>query len=174
MDTWYMATFVGKDQSGIVAKVTQALFEGGCNLGEASMTRLGGNFTIMMMVLSQGTEEGLEKIIEPVCKEFELRSHVDKIDGGLHKHCNPDVLISVHGADRAGIVASATGALAEAGLNILNLETDVGGKEDRPVYVMHLEGIAEKGIDALEKALETLEEEQGVQTHINPMDTMIG
>ena len=174
MNTWYMATFVGKDRSGIVAKVTKALFEGGCNLGEASMTRLGGNFTIMMMVSFEGTEEKLAQIIEPVCKEFDLRSHVDKINGELHKHYDPDVLISVHGADRAGIVASATGVLAEAGLNILNLETDVGGKADRPVYVMHLEGIAERGIDALEKALQTLEEEQGVQTHINPIDTLIG
>jgi glycine cleavage system transcriptional repressor len=174
MDTWYMTTFVGKDQSGIVAKVTQALYEGKCNLGEASMTRLGGNFTIMMMVLSNGTEEELEKIIEPVCKEFDLRGHIDKIVGELHKHTEPDVQISVYGADRAGIVAFATGALAEAGLNILNLETDVGGDEKSPVYVMHLEGVAENGIDALEKALENLEEEQGVQTHINPLDTLIG
>ena len=63
MNTWYMATFVGNDRSGIVAKVTKALFKGGCNLGEASMTRLGGNFTIMMMVSFDGPQEGLEKTL---------------------------------------------------------------------------------------------------------------
>ena len=34
--------------------VTRALFEGGCNLGEASMIRLGANFTIMLMVSYSG------------------------------------------------------------------------------------------------------------------------
>jgi len=43
-------TLVGKDRSGIVSHVTNALYEGGCNLGEALMMRLGGNFTIMLMV----------------------------------------------------------------------------------------------------------------------------
>ncbi|MCW8983520.1 MAG: amino acid-binding protein, partial [Gammaproteobacteria bacterium] len=41
MNNWYMVTLVGRDQKGIVSRVTKALFEGGCNLGEASMMRLG-------------------------------------------------------------------------------------------------------------------------------------
>ncbi|MCG7961385.1 MAG: amino acid-binding protein, partial [Candidatus Thiodiazotropha taylori] len=40
---WQMLTLVGEDQPGIVAQVTDALFRGGCTLGEASMLRLGGN-----------------------------------------------------------------------------------------------------------------------------------
>jgi len=47
---WYMLTLVGRDRPGIVARVTRALYAGGCHLGETSMMRLGGNFTIMMMV----------------------------------------------------------------------------------------------------------------------------
>ena len=50
MSHWYMVTLVGKDRPGIVAHVTNALYEEGCNLGETSMLRLGGNFSIMMMV----------------------------------------------------------------------------------------------------------------------------
>jgi len=34
---WHMLTVVGADRPGIVAKLTEALFRGGCNLGEASM-----------------------------------------------------------------------------------------------------------------------------------------
>ena len=49
MENWLMLTFVGKDRPGIVAKVSQVLFDMQGNLGEASMTRLGGNFTIMLM-----------------------------------------------------------------------------------------------------------------------------
>ena len=50
MQNWYMLTLVGKDRPGIVAEVSQTLFEAGGNLGEASMARLGGNFTVMLML----------------------------------------------------------------------------------------------------------------------------
>ena len=36
-----MLTLVGEDRTGIVAGVSQALFEAGCSLGEASMISLG-------------------------------------------------------------------------------------------------------------------------------------
>ena len=50
MENWLMLTLVGKDLPGIVAKISQAVFDLSGNLGETSMTRLGGNFTIMLMV----------------------------------------------------------------------------------------------------------------------------
>jgi peptide deformylase len=39
-EKWFMLTLVGKDRPGIVAQITRALYEGDCNLGEASMVRL--------------------------------------------------------------------------------------------------------------------------------------
>lgn len=56
---WYMVTLVGKDQKSIVSHVTAALYDGGGNLGETSMMRLGGNFTIMMMVEFSGRSKEL-------------------------------------------------------------------------------------------------------------------
>ena len=58
---WYMLTLVGEDRPGIVAKITATLFQAGCNLGEATMARLGGNFTVMLMVQHAGTLEGLRR-----------------------------------------------------------------------------------------------------------------
>lgn len=49
MKRWHMLTVVGRDRAGIVAALTDTLYRGGANLGEASMTRLGGNFTIMQI-----------------------------------------------------------------------------------------------------------------------------
>ena len=174
MCDWYMLTFVGRDRSGIVAKVTSAIFEGGGNLGEASMVRLGGNFTIMLMVQYDGSGESLEKILSPVCDALKLWKHVDRIEGELHHHLEPDVRISIYGADRAGIVAETTGALAEAGLNILNLESDVGGTADTPIYIMEIDGVAGKGIDVLETALDRLAREKNVETRLVPIDTLMG
>ena len=49
-------------------------------------------------------------------KSMNLHLHVDAIRGRLHATLLPDVRISVFGADRPGIVAKATTALADAGL----------------------------------------------------------
>lgn len=172
-NNWFMMTVVGKDRPGIVERVTVALFEGGCNLGEASMTRLGGNFTVMLMVQHDGNVVSLETLVAPVSQALGLKLHVDKIVGDLHHHQTPDVRITVFGADRAGIVAQITGALAAAGLNILDLQSDVAGSTDKPIYVMQIEGIALQGIAALESAVAILDG-KGTQVHLEPIDVMIG
>jgi glycine cleavage system transcriptional repressor len=172
MDKWYMLTVVGADRPGIVAHVTHALHEGGCNLGEASMMRLGGNFSIMLMVRYAGTARELDSLVEPVTESLGLKLHIDPIEARLHQHVEPDVHITVTGADRAGIVAQATGALAEAGLDILNLDSDVAGTEDRPIYVMQIEGRAREGIKSLESAIGIIRR-QGIDVTLTPLDTVI-
>lgn len=166
-----MLTIVGEDRPGIVAGVTRALFEGGCNLGETSMIRIGGAFTIMMMADYEGDTESLKAMLKPVAESFSLRTHVDLIEGKLHSHVEPDVRITLSGADKAGIVAKAAGALFTAGLNILNLESDVAGDDDNPIYIMHIEGVAQKGIEPLRAALDDISKE-GVETSVKPIDTL--
>ncbi|MET0104763.1 MAG: ACT domain-containing protein [Sedimenticola sp.] len=168
MSDWKMLTLVGEDQAGIVAKVTDALFRHGWNLGEASMIRLGGNFTIMMMVSGAGE---LENILSPVTDELDLRLHVDQIAGGLHQHMVPNIQVRVIGADRAGIVAQVTGALAEAGFNILELESDVAGTADDPVYIMNIQGFAEATLESLESALAGLGD---IDVSVSAIETLIG
>jgi glycine cleavage system transcriptional repressor len=168
-----MLTLVGKDRPGIVAHLSAALYDGGCNLGEASMMRLGGNFTIMMMVQFDGNTSALSHMVEPVAESMGLHLHVDRIEAKLHQHLEPDVRITVYGADRAGIVAHITGALAEAGLHILDMDTSVAGTEDKPIYIMQIEGHAGEGVEALQSALEAVAE-KGVEAKLEPIDTMIG
>ena len=172
-DKWYMLTLVGKDRPGIVAHVSAALFEGGGNLGEASMMRLGGNFSMMLMVDFPGRTRELEALVAPVTESMGLHCHVDRIEGHLHRHLEPDVQITVYGADRAGIVARVTGALAEAGLHILELESDVAGTEAEPLYVMQIEGHAAEGVDALRSALEAVTVD-GIEARLEPIETVVG
>jgi glycine cleavage system transcriptional repressor len=172
-DKWYMLTLVGKDRRGIVSHVTAALFDCGCNLGETTMARLGGNFTIMMMVKFAGSRSALLNHIEPVAESLDLHIHIDAIDAALHHHLLPDVTINVHGADRAGIVAQVTTALFEAGLNILDLESDVAGTEQEPLYIMTIEGQASEGIASLQAALDIMADE-GIETRLTPVQTLIG
>jgi len=173
MTHWYMLTLVGKDRPGIVAHLSAALYDGGCNLGEATMMRLGGNFTIMMMVQFDGNISALKHMVEPVAESLGLHLHLDRIEAKMHKHMEPDVRISVYGADRAGIVARITGALAEAGLHILDMDTIVAGTEEKPIYIMQIDGHAAEGVEALQSALDVVAE-KGIEAKLETIDTMVG
>ncbi len=173
MADWYMVTVVGRDKPGIVSGLSRALFDGGWSLGETSMARLGGNFTIMMMAGGQGSAADLEKILQPAATRLGLDVHVDSIQAELHQHPEPNVQIRVFCADRAGIVADVTGALADAGLHILDLNSEISGTETEPVYVMVLDGFAEGGVDSLEAAVQALND-NGLKVDLESMDTMVG
>ncbi len=170
MNNWQILTLVGADRPGIVAAVTDALYQNGWTLGEASMLRLGGNFSIMMMVSGEGD---LLATVQPVATGMGLRLHVDPSEGGLHRHKIPNVQIRVTGADRAGIVAQVTAALAQSGLNILELESDVAGSVDDPVYIMNIQGESDKTVESLQQALKELDG-QGVNVQVSAIETMIG
>mgnify|MGYP001812322162 FL=1 len=172
-DQWYMLTLIGEDKPGIVAAVSQALFDLGLNLGETSMLRLGGNFTIMMMVSGTDDAGPLRDRLQPVVEGQGMCLHVDPIRAHLHEHLVPNIQVTVSGADRAGIVAQVTAALAASGFNILDLESDVAGTRQNPVYIMQIAGVADVALEAIERVLEPLRRD-GVDVNISAIDTYIG
>lgn len=173
MADWYMVTVVGRDKSGIVAGLSQALTTDGWSLGETSMARLGGNFTIMMMAGGEGSAADLEKILQSAASSLGLNVHVDSIEAKLHEHPEPNVQLRVFCADRAGIVADVTNALASAGLHILDLNSEISGTEDEPLYIMVLDGYAKDGADSLEAAVQALND-KGLKVDLEAMDTLVG
>lgn len=173
MFNWTMLTLVGADRPGIVARVTRALYSAGCNLGEASMIRLGGNFTIMLMVGGERSREEVRAALEPVAKALGLRLHLDPVRGGLHEHLVPNIQVRVAGADRAGIVADVTEILADQGFNILELESDVAGDAAKPVYIMNVQGYCDRTLESLEAALSGLAS-RGISVGVAPVDVLIG
>ncbi len=168
-----MLTLTGEDRPGIVARVTRVLFERDMNLGEASMLRLGGNFTIMMMVSGHMDADALQQALSEVVRELGLSLHIDPMKGGLHRHVPPNLMVRVSGADRAGIVARVTGVLADAGFNILDLESDVAGTAEQPVYIMQIAGVATVPLESLEQAVSGLREE-GIEVNISPVEMLVG
>lgn len=173
MPDWNMLTLVGADRPGIVARLTRALYELGCHLGEASMIRLGGNFTIMLMVSGERSCADIREALRPVADDLGLRLHLDPVHGGLHRHLVPNLQVRVVGADRAGIVAEVTGILAEQGFNILELESDVAGVEERPIYIMNIQGYCGQTLESVQEALLTLTD-RGVSVDVAPVDVLIG
>jgi glycine cleavage system transcriptional repressor len=70
-------------------------------------------------------------------------------------------------------VAQATAALAAAGFNILDLNTDVGGTDERPIYIMLIDGYAADGVAAVEHAIAPLRA-GGIEVRVTALDTLIG
>ena len=168
MKTWSLLTLVGADQAGIVAKVTHALAAADCQLGETSMMRMGGSFSMMLRVSHESQD--LTVLLKDVCDELNLHLHIDEDVSGSSITKEPDVNITVYGADRSGIVAEVTSILAEAGLNIIDLETAIAGTKDKPIYIMTMEGQALQGVDALTEAAKNIS--RAVELNIVPIQTL--
>lgn len=164
-------TLVGADQAGIVAAVTDALYKQGCSLAQASMMRLGANFAIMLRV-SHDDKHDLREILSEICNDMNLHLHIDEDVDTDNVNPDPDVQVTVYGADRNGIVAQVTSALTLAGLNIIDLETDIGGTKNKPIYIMTLEGLATKGIESLQNALDALSSD--IEVNLDEINTLRG
>ena len=145
-------TVIGPDRTGIVADVAEVLAGVGANLSDSTMTRLRGHFAMTLICTGPSAGE-VEKALEPITADGRLvatvRSVAPEADAGPN---GEPYLVSVHGADRLGIVAAVTRVVSAAGGNITDLTTRLTG----PLYVL----IAE--VDVPTGAAEQLAEQLAV------------
>ncbi len=171
MNQWKLLTLVGRDQTGIVARITRALYQCGATLGKASMMRLGGNFTMMLMLQTPTSIDSLCEQLKPVVETLKLNYHFQEIEVDTADHPVPDIRVSVYGADKPGIVADVTSALLELEFNILDLESDVAGSDEQ-IYIMHIEGTCSHLPEEIEQAIR--KQTESVDIEVSAIDTMIG
>lgn len=137
------------------------------------MGRLGNYFTIMMMVEYEGSKDSLDNIISSVCAPLNLDSHLVQIQDGSSQYFEPDVRISLFAEDRIGVVEDVTVSLADAGLNILHLESNLGENNEAGTYYIHLEGTLSGGeLSPIYQVLEKLEE-KGIKSQLIPVNAQV-
>lgn len=123
---------IGKDRPGIVADVSEALARLGANLTDSTMTRLRGHFTWTLVCSGPGAAE-VDAALGPLVAGGQLLATVREVGPEVEAAAAGEPhLMSVHGADRLGIVAAVTRVLAENGGNITDLTTRLTG----PLYVL--------------------------------------
>jgi glycine cleavage system transcriptional repressor len=123
----YIMTAFGKDRPGIVADVTQILYENGCNLEDTSMSMLDDEFTINLLFASGNSR--IEKILLDKCRELEELKGISAIIRPIsERHVTAQqnsgcFTVHVEGLDQAGIVYKISQFLAERSLNIVDLKS---------------------------------------------------
>ena len=165
-------TVIGNDRPGIVAAVTRALFDLGCNLEDVSSTILRGHFSMTMIVSNPGSVDasGMEQHLRKVADELGLIVSVRPVEEAALDVAPPTHMVAVYGADKPGIVYRVTDALARLGVNITDLNSRLIGSENEPVYALQIEVHTPAGVE-LEQALPPMREELGVEISVHSIDT---
>ena len=176
--TLFAVSAIGADRPGIVAAVTGVLYEKGCNLEDTEMAVLRGHFAMMLVVSAPAglTASTLETALTEAAGTGDLLVAVRAIDDDVPSSPPGDRWsVAVYGADHPGIVHGVTQLLAEAGANIVDLETRVIGEPDRPVYAMLLEVTLPAAVDgeAVAAALVEHGRELGVECSMHPAEADI-
>ena len=174
----FAVSAVGADRPGIVAAVTGALADRGCNLEDTSMSILRGHFAMMLVVSGEkglGAAD-LESALGGPAAALDLVVAVREIDDSVPESPPGDRwTVSVYGADRPGIVHAVTQLLADLGVNVDDLATRVIGGSERPVYAMVLEvTVPDSTVPSeLTSRLDRLAGELGVECSAHPSDADI-
>lgn len=177
---FFSVSVVGRDRPGIVAGISRILFELGCNIEDSSSTILSGQFAMLLVVGFPGaaSPEALDRAFAPVRSGMGLMVSVNALnEEDVSREKGPrgtPHILSVYGADRPGIVYRVTRELADRGVNVTDLNTQVVGSKERPVYVMVIEADIPDDFDmkGLEGALEGLRRELQVSISIRPIETL--
>jgi glycine cleavage system transcriptional repressor len=123
----FILTAFGKDRPGIVADVTEVLFEQGCNLEDSTMTLLAGEFTLILIFESPNgpqVEERLRTALRRLEREKGLSAFLRPAEPPAAKAAaTAPHTIRVEGVDQAGIVYRVSRFLADQGINIVDLQS---------------------------------------------------
>src|SRR5664280_1652432 len=129
-------TAIGDDRPGIVSVVTEVLVAVDANLEDTSMTILRGHFAMMRIVGCDRPAAEVEAAVALVAAELDLVVSVREVAtvppaaaAGAH------YVVTVHGADRPGIVARISRVIAAHGGNVTDLVTRLAGN----LYVLTVE-----------------------------------
>lgn len=162
-------TVIGQDRPGIIADVTEILARLRLNLTDSTMTRLRGHFAMTLFCSGPPGVDEVERALEPLTEDRTLVVTVRHVsdeagpDAPGHHH-----VLTVHGADRLGIVATLTRVVAEAGGNITDLSTRLSG--DLYVLLAEVDLPAAADPEQLSRDLATVGAELGVEASLRVLD----
>jgi len=167
----------GHDRPGIVRDVAEALQHLNANIEDSSMTTLRGRFTMMLIVhLSEDISLGE---LKAALAELEQRTRLTVQSQTISDEeastppLEPDHVVTVHGADKVGIVFAVTNALATLGISVVDVSTQSRDSEHGQVYMMVLEVAAGDQGGAMKSALDGVAKTIAVDVDLHVLDDAV-
>ncbi len=166
MNNYIVFTFIGRDQPGLVEKLSTTVADHGGNWLESRMSQLAGQFAGIVRVTVDSAAQstliealkGLESQgLTIVCQS----SDADDIVAGS------SVFLHIIGNDRPGIVREVSRALARQHINVVDMHTELTSAPmtAEPLFEASAEVQAPESFDrdALEDALDEIANQLGVE-----------
>ena len=171
----FIMTAFCKDRPGIVADITETIYENGCNLEDSTMTSMLDEFAIILLFSCKA--ESIEEQLLKDCRRLER-------DKGITAFLRPTEVkekktqeksyakvINVDGVDQSGIVYKVSRFLADININIENLTSRrlISPETGTAIYSMEIkvQVPAEISANQLDKGLSRVGEELNVEILID-------
>lgn len=147
MKTYFILSAIGKDRPGIVADVSEVIYECGGNIEDSSMGRLRNHFALLLLFSTEREEvnKKLPLALKPLESEKNLTVFYSPI---TFEEAYPKVKeqtdrfkITTSGIDHAGIVFKVCRLMADQGINIINMETRriLSAESGTPLFEMDID-----------------------------------
>jgi glycine cleavage system transcriptional repressor len=159
MKTYFILSAMGKDRPGIVADVSEVIYECGGNVEDSSMSLLRNHFALLLL-FSTEREEVNQKLTFAL-KRLEGEKNLTVFYSPItFEEAYPKIKeetdrfkITTSGVDHAGIVFRVCRLLADRKVNIIDMETHrvLSAESGTPLFEMDIDvevpqSISEKGL----------------------------
>ena len=175
MEEKFISTTFCKDRPGIVADITEMLYENGCNLEDSTMTSMLDEFAIILLFSGKG--ERLEEQLLKDCRRLEREKGITAFlrPVEIKDEKAPRIVyakaISVEGVDQSGIVYKISRFLADNNINIEDLTSRrrISPETGTAIYSMKIKAQVpeEISLPQLEKGLSKVGAELNVEILID-------
>jgi glycine cleavage system transcriptional repressor len=154
MKAYYILSAIGKDRPGIVAEVSEVIYECGGNIEDSSMSLLRSHFALLLLFstereeVNQKLSSGLKRLEwEKKLTVFFSPISFEEAHPGA-KEATDRFEITTSGIDHAGIVFKVCRLLADRGINIVDMETHrvLSAESGTPLFEMDIDVEVPKAI----------------------------
>ncbi|MFC1501574.1 glycine cleavage system protein R [Elusimicrobiota bacterium] len=176
MITHIAITALGSDRPGIVASLSKVLYKTDCNIEDSSMTLIGGEFAIIMIVAVGKTSlNTLKSKLNSLGKRIGLTLSIRELSNKeiKRKDTKNNYIFSIYGADKPGIVYKVSDFLAKNKINITDVQTNMSGSGKNATYIMFLEtSIPDPDkLDKIKADISKTAKELKIKVSINPVES---
>ena len=150
----FIITAVGPDHPGMAHALAQQLFDAQCNLEDTTMTRLSGQFAMILVVAPPAglSLETLATRLQPLRESHGLTIDIAPASATPIAE-GPRHILTAYGPETSGLLARVTQVLAERGVNVTDVQTRVASAGMAYVMLLELELPMSLRADALEAEL---------------------